>query len=320
LASPETSPYKSEHIQDLLNHWPQSGDGRNVTLTAKDAIAEFKRSNFSPTTLGHELVHRIQEAIVRRFGHSRELYRPVWVPNASGEETQLHNYNDAVYLGAGRVAFVPCPDGITLRDIARNTPQSLRDQMYYKGYVQAPSESLAQNGTITSAQPPNFLINELSSRHLGAKMALELKEETNKYNATQQDKVSFSPGLEPLIVYTLLLAVEADKHTHTFKDEHDRQQFFGVIRYLVERCVHLDAIFSVREDFKGYVASASDNHFEIFSRSQDCAELRAGVERIFGRELLDKVMFKPAPDELLVAEPMIEEIPINSLTYLENLK
>jgi hypothetical protein len=132
ISNPEGSPFESNHIQDLLNHWPQSGSGVQVKYTANEAIEQFKRSGFSPTTFGHELVHRIQEAVLQRYGRTREFYRPVWVDNKQEQIKELHNYSDVVYLGAGRAAFVPCPEAITLQALAERIPNSLRDQLFIR--------------------------------------------------------------------------------------------------------------------------------------------------------------------------------------------
>jgi hypothetical protein len=148
-------------------------------------------------------------------------------------------------------------------------------------------------------------------------MALELRDETLKYNASQRDQVMFDPGIEPIVVYALILAVMADEQKSSFKDEHDRQQFFGIVRHLVDHCALLNTIFARRENFQGFIASTPDTHFNTFARSEDCAELRQAVERIFGVELLRKITHNQQVDPQQVGEPIIQVIPTNSLSYLE---
>jgi hypothetical protein len=273
---------------------------------------QFKAYNYMPTTHAHELLHSMQSAVTARYGEGSQFERRVKVSDPKNSAVTFTPLSmAAVYLGQGKLAFVPTPENISLRQLADFLPPSLRVEPYFKSYISQPALLDTSAGQLFSfAQPTSHLIDEFSCRHLGAEMALGLAEATVRFNqGNVNGKSFFDPGIEPLILFSLALGVLAAQKGAVFSRAGDREQFFAAIRFLVERSAWLNAEIAKSPDMRPILRPdfEAGHVLRIFLRAPDCAEFRGRVKEVFGPEMYELLSLDPR-GELLARGAHFQEL------------
>ncbi len=309
--------YGGKLVQDLLDHWTDPVTGA-VASSAIAAIKELKDLNFLPTTYVHELVHKIQAHVGIRYGLGTQFERKLSVPKSTNSAAAQYDVLSTapVYLGQGRVAFIPTPENVSLRQLAQFIPASLRNDLSFRSYVTQPALLDRDARKFHDVQrPTSHLIDEFSSSHLGAELAFECIDANVEFNRRNQPEGRlFEPKLEILGLFTLALGVLAAEKDVRFLQPGDEQQFFSGIRFLVERSLWLNSKIAKSSEMNvvhGQLFRPGEI-LRTFLHAEDCKDFRGQVKDVFGPKLYQLLSADPFGD-VLAPVPDFQEIKVERL-------
>ena len=288
-----SAPHGGAEVQDLLDHWPTPRAGAEAH-SARATIDRFRSANYLPTNHAHELVHAFQELVRHQYAVGTQFERSVKV-----SDSRLLNVA-AVYFGQGRVAFVPCAENVSLRDLARFLPRSLSDNHLFDMYIRDPARLSPEGMQSFSAEMRlPYLLDELSCRHLGAVMSFGLIQANTRFNSVRTTgPLYYNPGLEQLVLFALGACVLSAQSSVTFSQSGDRAQFLSAVRCLVERSLWLNSKIAKSAEMLPILTSnyQPGQFLRIFAQSSDCTQFREQVKQIFGQELFELLSADPTTD------------------------